>query len=88
MARSDPFRDFSTMHPVTVLIEQQEKATAVLEGLDQAGVLLPIPGWEGSVLDGYLDVLGLNGRPVKDSLYSKAQKTIGGRLSTECVAMS
>jgi len=42
--------------------EQREKAAEVLESYGNHGRLGPIPGWHGSILDGYLDILGLNGR--------------------------
>lgn len=41
------------------------KAVSNLRRLYGEGMLPPIPGWEGDTVEGYMDILGLNGRPVR-----------------------
>jgi hypothetical protein len=40
-------------------VETHRKAYEVLSHKDQAGKLPPIEGWEGSTLDGWVDILGI-----------------------------
>jgi hypothetical protein len=42
-----------------------DKAKGTLESLYRREQLPPLPGWEGSILEGYMDILGLNGRPIR-----------------------
>lgn len=44
--------------------EQQTDAIKVIKDLNERGELKPIEGWTGSTLAGYLDILGLNNRPM------------------------
>lgn len=43
----------------------RRKAVNNLQRLCDEGELPAIPGWEGDVFDGYMDILGLNGRVIK-----------------------
>lgn len=47
--------------------ETIEAAIRVLECLDFQGKLGPIEGWEGDPMAGYMDILGLNGRPIRQN---------------------
>lgn len=47
--------------------ETIEAAIKVLESLDYRGKLAPIDGWDGDVMAGYMDILGLNGRPIRQN---------------------
>lgn len=42
-----------------------KKASKNLKRFDDEGKLPPLPGWEGPTLEGYMDILGLNGRPIR-----------------------
>lgn len=44
--------------------EQRADAIEVLKNLNENGRLKPIEGWRGSTLSGYMDILGLNERPM------------------------
>lgn len=43
----------------------RKKAANNLRVLYEAGDLPPIPGWDGDTVDGYMDILGLNDRPIR-----------------------
>ena len=43
----------------------KRKAINSLRQLHKAGDLHPLPGWEGEVVEGYMDLLGLNDRPIR-----------------------
>ena len=43
------------------------EATAAVKRMGERGDLPPIYGWEGDTVEGYLDMLGLNGRKMRDS---------------------
>lgn len=66
MTRS-PNADFHLipMDGMSVGPEVVQKAVSNLRRLQGKGKLPPISGWEGDAVDGYMDILGLNGRPVK-----------------------
>jgi len=53
------------MDGVTVDPYVRTKAANNLKRLYEEGDLKPIPGWEGGVVDGYMDLLGLNDRPIR-----------------------
>lgn len=65
---SNPRSDFSlaqlsegvTTDPYVI-----KKAISNLKRFDSEGKLPPLPGWEGTALEGFMDILGLNGRPVR-----------------------
>lgn len=40
------------------------RAVSRLHDMDEQGLLQPVQGWDGSPLDAYMDILGLNGRPL------------------------
>lgn len=40
--------------------KQHDAARHVIETLAHAGMLAPIPGWDGSLAEGYADILGIN----------------------------
>lgn len=65
--RTGAFADLSTYSPylsrgVLDRTPVQEAAAENLKQWHEAGALLPIEGWKGDILEGYLDILGLNGR--------------------------
>lgn len=65
---ANPARDFSGLQAIEITDMSPENikaATAFLTGLHGRGQLEPIDGWEGDTLEGYLDLLGLNGRSVR-----------------------
>lgn len=65
---NNPNADFhmvSLADGVVIDPETVEKAKVVLESLHADEKLPPLDGWEGSPLEGYMDVLGLNGRPIR-----------------------
>lgn len=55
----------ATMMAAPTTQEQRAGAAQVLESYSDCGRLKPIDGWPGSILDGYLDILGLNDRALK-----------------------
>lgn len=62
------------MHPATMQAplqaELRDEALDRLKAMDEQGLLVPVPGWdrhEGTTLDAYIDILGLNDRALKDS---------------------
>lgn len=40
-------------------MEQHAAAWEVIKSWAEAGVLQPIPGWEGDLAEGYADILGI-----------------------------
>lgn len=53
--------------PVTTSPEDQLEALAHLRRLNARGKLRPIDGWDGDLVEGYADMLGVNGRPLRNS---------------------
>jgi len=45
--------------------ESRDGAVQALKSLSRRRLLKPVHGWQGSTLDAYLDILGLNGREVR-----------------------
>lgn len=62
---------FNVFQGVSTAPETVEKATAVLKDWAQAGRLAPLYDWDGGLVEGYMDMLGLNGRRVKMNRASK-----------------
>jgi hypothetical protein len=66
---NNPNADFQLL-PLTTTETQEEVAAKAIKNLKawhEDGKLEPLPDWSGDTLEGYMDVLGLNGRPIRQN---------------------
>lgn len=73
----NPRADFSVAalsEPVHTNPQLNQKAEENLRRLHEEGKLPPLEDWDGDTIDGYLDMLGLNGRRIR---YRRSVGTAG-----------